>query len=463
VKRLTLVLLLAAAARAQHVVRELDCPPRVDYRVLRDLDGDGLDDLLLVSAGEIWLWRGRAEPISKAPDVRMRMPERAAMFDVADGGVTVRTPDAYWALVPGAAPRRLERRSGPGLPPHPANVLWRALTGDFDADGKADAIDVSLQGYAIDFAGGDRVVLPVRLEERADTAVDAASDRILTRFAVGEWTAGEFSGDLQPDFAVLTDAGLLVYTGDAKGRFDPARYETVPIAEARHSDLVFRDFNRDGRTDVLAVRKESGKAVVIVADPRTGLARGRRLRLTVPGEIRRYVVTDIDGDGFDDCALPYVPRFTMQDAVRMATRSEVVVKVPVFLNRSREGGAPFASIATTVLSLPVRVRVYTDSVGRIKLSALVVVEYGGDLDGDGRSDLLVTDKPDRLAVHRGVPDTVFHERPYTTLKVPDCSDYEAVQSAAANLNGDARSDIILHYRGAGRRPDRLFVLWSRKK
>ena len=46
--------------------------------------------------------------------------------------------------------------------------------------------------------------------------------------------------------------------------------------------------------------------------------------------------------------------------------------------------------------------------------------------------------------------------------IPDCSEYDAVYTAAARINGDRASDIILHYAGAGRRPDRLFLLLSRK-
>jgi len=58
---------------------------------------------------------------------------------------------------------------------------------------------------------------------------------------------------------------------------------------------------------------------------------------------------------------------------------------------------------------------------------------------------------------------VYSEEPGAHIRIPDCADFEQVKSMALDLNGDKSSDIILHYRGAGRRPDRLFVLWSRKK
>ena len=105
----------------------------------------------------------------------------------------------------------------------------------------------------------------------------------------------------------------------------------------------------------------------------------------------------------------------------------------------------------------------TDSAGRIQLGGLVGVEYGGDLDGDGRRDLLITAKPTLLGLHRGTSDGIFEDAASRSLEIPDCSAFDAVSSAAANLNGDDRSDIILLYRAQERRPDRLYLLLSRKK
>jgi hypothetical protein len=61
-----------------------------------------------------------------------------------------------------------------------------------------------------------------------------------------------------------------------------------------------------------------------------------------------------------------------------------------------------------------------------------------------------------------VPEGLFEKEASGKVEVPDCSEYEAVYTAAARLNGDKASDIILHYAGAGRLPDRLFLLLSRK-
>lgn len=464
--RVLALALLAAAAAAEHSVVELRCPEKVSYRIVRDFEGDGLDDLLLVTHRDARLWRGRRGAFPAEADVSWRLPEGTALFDVGPPDakrqrLVVRTAAAYWALGLDGKAERLPVASGPGLPAHPANILWRGFFGDFDRDGQGDFIDVSLYGYAIAFGGGGAVTLPPRLAETVDTRVNAASERLVARYGVGDWTAGDFNGDGHADFAVLTLNGLQVYPGDEQGRFNPAYVIGITLDEETDAELSFADFNGDGKTDVLAIRRAAGKACVTMADAQRGLLEPRRIRLTVPGHVRHPVAADLDGDGAPDLALPYTAKPSIQAGVRVVLRGEAILKVPIFRNRG--GKVPFGARADRQISFPIRLRVSTDSTGRFMLGGLVVVEYGGDVTGDGRNDLLITARPDLLNVHRGKQGEIFEENPAATLPIPDCSAYDAVLSAAANLNGDDRSDIILLYRGSDRLPDRLYLLLSRKK
>jgi len=455
---------IAAAARAEFTTVTLQCPEQVSYRVVRDLDGDGLPELMLFNDSEVWIWHGGGDAWQSAPNLKIPLGEGAALFDVVDVGgkgaeIVVRTSEAYWAIDRGGERRRLPYESGPGLPRQPANLLWRGCAFDLDGDGKRDFIDVSLDGYRIAFAGGgDPVTLPARLLEVADTDVDVESERLIARYALAEWATGRFDADERVDFAVLTESGLLVYPGGADRRFDPARHELVEFEEARDAELSFVDVSGDGLTDVLAVRGKTGQTTVLVADPERGLVGARRIRLAVPGEVRFSILSDLNNDGRPDLGLPYLPKLKLQDMVRVVTRGEVLIKVPIFLNR---GGANcFPLRADKQLTIPIRIRVYTDSAGRIRLSGLVVVEYEGDLDGDGRKDLLITSRADLLVVHRGVPDQIFAEEPDLEIPIPDCAEFDSVKSAAADLDGDGKSDVLLHYRGLGRRPDQVHLLLS---
>lgn len=455
------VLLLAAAVRAGPDVVELTCPADVQYRVVRDVDNDGRDDLLLVTPHWVWVWRGGPAPPKAKPDARLKLPEGASLFHVERPlGFIARAPRSYWALGLRTPPAEL-RGAGPGLPDNVSNVLWRKLFTDLDGDGKADFVDVSLDGYRVQFGDGTEVLLPPALAETADTQADAASDRLLARIAFARWHAGDFDGDGLTDFGVMTARGLRVYSGDERRRFAPGRVLEIDLEEAVGAELTLHDFNGDGHTDLLAVHKDSGRATVLLGRPEKGLRDARAIRLTVPGQLRDTIVSDFDGDGRPDLALPFVPKLGFQDILRVVARREVRIQVPLFLNRG--GMKVFGARADQQVSLPVRIRVKTDSIGRLLLSGLVVVEHEGDIDGDGRRDLVVTETPRRLAVHRGVPGKLIEEQPSGHIRIPDCSGFESVRSVAGDLNGNGSSDIILHYRGAGKRPDRLFVLWSRKK
>ena len=466
----TVVFLLAlagAAVATEYDVVTLETPAKIDYRVQRDLTGDGIADLLIVSAREARFWRGRAGTLPRKPDRVFALPEGAALFDFGRPRATeeeemiVRTHDTYWALgVTKDVRTRLAMTSGPGLPRAPANVLWRGFFRDLNLDKRDDFVDVSLDGYRIRYGESDETLLPPQINETCKTVGTAVSARRVARYGLGAWTAGNFNGDLRPDFAVETERGLIVYSGDGKGRFDAARRLEIAIPEAKDADISYVDLNRDGQTDVLAVRRKAGKAVILMASPTKGLFEAHRFELSVAGNMRYPVLTDLDGDHLPDLALPYVPPPSLGDAVRVLARGEFVVKVPIFLNRG--GRRPFSATSDARLSLPVRVRMAADPTGRLKLSGLIIVEYGGDLDGDGRKDLVVTEQTDRLAVYRGVPMTVFRDEVWKHLEIPDCAAYDSVYSTAADLNGDKRSDIILHYRGGGRRPDRVHVLLSRK-
>ena len=98
----------------QHEVTELNCPDQVDHRVARDLNGDGIDDLMVISGKAAWIWHGRANGFPAAPDQRIRLEDGAAMFDVYLGELIVRYPKHYKAMYPKR--RTLPYASGPGLP-----------------------------------------------------------------------------------------------------------------------------------------------------------------------------------------------------------------------------------------------------------------------------------------------------------------------------------------------------------
>ena len=83
----------------------------------------------------------------------------------------------------------------------------------------------------------------------------------------------------------------------------------------------------------------------------------------------------------------------------------------------------------------------------------------GDMNGDGRSDLLVVRNRKRLHVHLGVPGPdLFARRPVRiAVAAPEDEEYTWL----ADLNGDGRQDVVLHHAPVASEPHRVTVLMSR--
>lgn len=82
----------------------------------------------------------------------------------------------------------------------------------------------------------------------------------------------------------------------------------------------------------------------------------------------------------------------------------------------------------------------------------------GDLNGDGRSDVLIARNRKRLDVHLGVPGTGLLAKKPQRIMIPVPEDEE--YTWLADLNRDGRQDVLMHHTSATA-PHRLTVLMSR--
>lgn len=81
----------------------------------------------------------------------------------------------------------------------------------------------------------------------------------------------------------------------------------------------------------------------------------------------------------------------------------------------------------------------------------------GDLNGDGRSDVLIARNRKRLDVHLGVPGTGLLAKKPQRIMIPVPEDEE--YTWLADLNRDGRQDVLMHHTSATA-PHRLTVLMS---
>jgi len=410
-----------------------------------DLDGDGLGDLAVVDNRRsriVFLRRlPPSSPDSRDASVASAAPDQGPNEILYDGRFELRR-------------RAVERR-----------VLQLAL-GDWNGDGRADAAWVEDGGELTlawsgpdwsDPGGGhareekrhlDELRAGCALLASADLDQDGREDLVSAGPEALVWlrsrgAEGLAEASLLDPLASAPDEVLVCdLDGDGRedllyahlGADDPLRYRLgqgggafgprVDTELPQIRSVFAADLEGDGRDEVLAVFKVSGRLSVLSLSP---LAPGRRALLrhtlrkgSARSEIRRaYALGDLDRDG----------------------RSEVVVSDPEV--------AQVAVYSETRGSRTLVSRGFPSLVG-VAHPAL------GDVDGDGRDELVVLSTAERmLGFAKPAPDGTL---PFPrTLPI----DGEPVALALGRVDGDALDDaLVIVAQGEGRNRKQRLEVWS---
>ncbi len=462
---------------------------KFESALLEDVDGDGARDLVVLAARagkrarrvvRIHLRRAGESAFAPEPELEFDLlPDvvGVAVADVhADPGaeLVLLAPTGAFALRPRAADEReryvqlVATELLWQLPHERKTLTWQEGVRDLDGDGLADLVlprpdgyTAALQRRAADGARSFVVSTPELPDDGADTPEGLGSAKARGRKRRGEIAVSlklgdrapagdlldvaesvpapvlaDWDGDGRTDLLAQTTADVLVWLLRGDGRYAGPPDVVLPLPlevdRRRLLDVSYSahaaDLDGDRRADylLLAGDQRSDDARVQVALYRRGPAgregatplfgdAGRPAQLLViAGLAGAPELADVDGDGLPDLVVGSL-RLDALDALRAATGSTLDAELYVY--RNQKGAFSKQPDLTRVLHVPAKAL----SKSRSELTARFV----GDATGDGVSELLVRDDPERVQlfmVRRAGASLAILDRPLFETRVADDAD-----------------------------------------
>ena len=224
---------------------------------------------------------------------------------------------------------------------------------------------------------------------------------------------------------------------------------------------VLQDLNGDGFLDVVGSEAGKGQTAVFLGNAR-GFPKEPNTLINVDGWVFSHAVVDLSGKGRCDLIVTRVEKLGVWGALRVLSTHSLDMQVLVY-PCSDKGTIPDEPAFEKTLTYPFLLAVTAESVNTqsLRWESPSLVSFEGDLNGDGLKDLLLKPRVDRLEAHFGDPKEVFHSDPDLTLPISDTSNYASTEPLLSDLNGDGRTDIVLHHRDFTHQRNVFDILLSR--
>ena len=256
--------------------------------------------------------------------------------------------------------------------------------------------------FSVTFAGGDIAFTPSFFAAKSDFASGAMPTGIC---------ASDFDGDGKPDIAIANDSSAtntlsILRNTSVAGKLSFGPRQAIP-AGIMPDAIASGDFDGDGKPDLVVINGQSDSLFVYANNSISGtIAFGAKTGYYSGAGCSHVAIADINGDGRPD----------------LAVADGAANSISVYINTSSSG----------IISFAPRVSFAAGA------SAIYVV--AGDLNGDGKPDIAVVNNSSNtlsVYINRGGKDSLsFARTDYATNTGP-------VGVAAGDLNGDGRPDLVV--------------------
>ena len=445
-----------------------------------DLDGDRLQDAVLVNGFELSVFYQSKEGFPRAPQQTFRLNERLSLlFPVRFGtdaeSLLVLTGDGVEELQftnRDAAPVRQQIIRQPTVIPEHLDepqVMQFSLAAASQGAWPLLLVPVSdgLQVWQYREAWRQVQFLPGSVEHHIWPSVTNAG---YTASCALSLSLADVNSDGRDDLMVMRslpdgNQAYSLYLQNAEGAFTSEPTLTLTNKTDWDTALYWADINRDGKLDLIKSKLadepsfvpgiRSGKVLVAayLADTQGRLP-------TQPQQVFRksdwsapLPVLDIDGDGFVDLVLGHIPLVNREGLRKMFTTEQVDLILKFHFYRAGSGfpKEPDCQHVATIhfdpeFFLTLEQHPYYEQ----------FVNLTGDFNGDGKKDLVVRDRARELGVWFFVSKTKgFNAEADLRVTFPDpVEDWEV-----KDINGDGLSDLVVKLSGR----DGFWIYTSRGK
>lgn len=389
-------------------VADLRLPEQVFGEQVFDIDADGRDELLLLAMDGVY----RVELGQTAgTDSLIQIAKYEPLYNVPDPGLIV-----------------------------PMQIVF-----DLDGDGQFELLLPNWQGVGLYQKVNGEYKRVHRFQVKQFTGVPFNEAQLKSpggsgmEFRLARVTVHDLNTDRIPDVFVETDAGLAVFYQTGKLGFNEQPDKVIEVRGSYLRNLLnscygFGDINGDGLLDFCRVftqgRDYDVKSLVeiFLGNIHDGYSQRPTKRIVLDEFVVGLTLMDLNGDGSASLIVA-----TQSLSTISMVKALMVKRIPVDLEI-------FGSNAGVISEEPLAVKQVSCGLEllRQQFPGRLVACLGADLNADKRHELAVINQDDELEIYRGDSEAVFADKPATKMSLS-----HPRQIDCADLDGDTRSDLII--------------------
>lgn len=332
-----------------------------------------------------------------------------------------------------------------------AAPLFFDFVPDMNGDGLRDAflfdkntLLVFLQNATGRYRLHQKIKIPMEAEREA---IIETQKTISDAISIPPLFFGDTSGDGKPDITFYYRETIGTFVQQADGYFKEHNYNLVEKKSKRkHTLLTFEippiiaDINHDNILDI--VLPFPSKGAINIYYTRAG-----RTDFRLPDDVKKMDgwlvgtwMIDLDNDGRMDLISAGVERFGILGGLQIWWTQKIPLQLTIYPYRG--DGLAKEPASRLTFDIPFVINLTSDA---ISFNTTFMPNFDGDYNKDGLKDLIVKSDDKTLNVYTGRKEGGTEESPSAHIDITPPEGTAVTDPFVGDLNGDGRSDLLLRH------------------